>query len=209
SYNREAMLRQPFSDIAMVQTMIEAVNASVAAFDKVSNAAGGNTNILTENDFTAILHLTHYNPTNLVHYRDAIATAVSVVDVPALNALLLLTNQEQALLATVNTITDNSPLSLAAWQADMLLINVLAEPNLSQYNAEALVRQPMVNMAQVQALIDDVNASVVAFSKLQTAVGGQTNGINPSDFEAILHLDNYIPVNVMEYLNAIAQASSL
>ncbi|PSV86668.1 beta strand repeat-containing protein, partial [Photobacterium leiognathi] len=100
-------------------------------------------------------------------------------------------------------------LSLAAWQADMLLINVLAEPNLSQYNAEALVRQPMVNMAQVQALIDDVNASVVAFSKLQTAVGGQTNGITPSDFEAILHLDNYIPVNVMEYLNAIAQASSL
>ncbi|WP_043129763.1 hypothetical protein, partial [Photobacterium leiognathi] len=209
SYNREAMLRQPFSDIAMVQTMIEAVNASVAAFDKVSNAAGGNTNILTENDFTAILHLTHFVQENLVKYRDAIAAAVSVADVPALNALLLLTNQEQALLAAVNNITDTAPLALAAWQADMLLTNVMAEPNLSQYNTEALVRQPMVSMAQVQALIDDVNASVVAFNKLKAAVGGETNGISPSDFEAILHLDNYVPINVMEYLNAIAQASSL
>ncbi|KAB2823104.1 hypothetical protein, partial [Aliivibrio finisterrensis] len=208
TYNSEAMLRQPFADITALQGMIGDVNASVAALNKVSNLAGGNTSALTEDDFAAILHLNHFEAVNITSYQEAIGAESLVVGLAALDALLLLTNQQQVLLSAVNAIDDNTPLELSDWQVDMLLSDVMAEPNLSHYNSEAQLRQPINDLAELQLLISDVNASVVAFNKIQTAAGGDTSDLTVAEFDAILHLKNN-SANFSEYLSAIELVSTL
>ena len=156
SYNSEALERQPFV-IASIQQMIGEVNASVTALTKIQSAAGGNTSTISENDFAAILHLENYNAANLADYLVAVGAAISVADLTELNALVLVTNQEQNLLAAVNGITESAGLDQTAWQADNLLTGVLADPNLTQYNSEAIERQPIADMAALESLVDEVN----------------------------------------------------
>ncbi|MEZ9547707.1 hypothetical protein, partial [Vibrio crassostreae] len=208
-YNSEAMLRQPFTDISALQAMIEEVNASVAALDKVRNLAGGDASPLVEEDFAAILHLSHFDAANLTSYIEAISAESALADLATLEALLRLVNQQQALLSAVNAINDNAPLERSDWQADMLLNDVMDEPNLSQYNSEAQRRQPINDLFELQRLVNEVNASVVAFDNIRTALGGDTSALTVADFDAILHLENYTRVNFANYLNAIEQASRL
>ncbi|PQJ37909.1 hypothetical protein BTO00_22785, partial [Vibrio campbellii] len=209
TYNSEAMLRQPFADIPTLQAMIEDVNASVAALEKVRNLAGGNASSLTETDFASILHLNHFEVANLTAYQEAISAESVLADLATLEALLLLVNQQQALLSAVNAIDDNAPLDRSDWQADMLLNDVMAEPNLSQYNREAQRRQPINDLSELQRLINEVNASVVAFDTIQTAVGGDTSALTEADFAAILHLEHYSSANFAHYLSALEQTSTL
>ncbi|MCP4773660.1 MAG: hypothetical protein GY880_05430, partial [Planctomycetaceae bacterium] len=195
TYNSEAIERQPFADIATIQLMIGEVNASVNALAKINAAAGGNTSAISLADFAAILHLENYEAANFANYLVAVGAAGSVVDLTALNALVLVTNQEQTLLAAVNAITQGAGLDQIQWQADSLLTNVLADPNLTQYNSEAIERQPFSDMAALQTLVDEVNTSVTAFTKIQSAVGGDTSAITSDDFADILHLQGFVNAN--------------
>ena len=81
-------------------------------------------------------------------------------------------------------------------------------PFLDAYNLEAVERQPLGTVSDIQTLITEVNASVTALTKIQTAAGGDTTGIVTADFNAILHLANFDANNEVAYL-AISLASDV
>ena len=143
-------------------------------------------------------------------YLTAIGNASSINDLTALNTLLDTTNKEQSLLASVNAIDALNPLGLTDWQADSILTDLSTDTAfVDAYNAEVLERQPLADIAAVQSLVTEVNASVTALVKFENAAGGSTSGITTQDFNAILHLDAFNSALESAYLAALSNQSSL
>ncbi|NVK67546.1 MAG: hypothetical protein HWE31_02755, partial [Vibrio campbellii] len=207
-YHQERLTRQPFTSVVLVQDLINDVNVSIESLNKISAAAGNNdSRDIVEDDFTAILDLLHYESANYTAYLNAIAATSSIPNLDALHDVLLLTNHQQALLKVVNDA--NEGLSEAQWQENGLVASRFIPQNRAQYNDELSLRQPFTTFASIEALLDEVNASVTAFTKIQAAVGGDTSALSAAEFNDILHLENYSPANFSEYLSAIEKASTL
>lgn len=207
-YHQTRLTRQPFASIALVQDLVNDVNLSIDALNKIAVAAGNDSSDIVEEDFTAILNLSHYEPANYAAYLNAIAATPSIPNLDALHGVLLLTNHQQTLLKAVNDA--NEGLSEAQWQENGLVDSRFIPQNRAQYNDELSLRQPFTTFASIEALLDEVNASVTASNKIQAAaVGGDTSALTEADFAAILHLEHYSSANFAHYVSALEQTSTL
>ena len=179
AYNREVVLRDDFAGLTDVQAFIDQINASVTALNKIFGASGGDTSGLAKADFDAVLHLDNFIPALEAEYLFELAGS-AITSLDNLNALIANTNNEQGLLVLVNKIDSDNLLSPENWQINNVLngVNAADASYIAAYNDEAQVRKPFDDVASIQRLIDDVNASVNAMRDIADAAVAKCRGIN-------------------------------
>ncbi|PSV85604.1 hypothetical protein, partial [Photobacterium leiognathi] len=158
------------ADVTALQALIDSVDASLVAFGNVQAAASNSdASAVTTDTLSAIRGLTFISA-NHTDYQAAIAEETSIADVAALQALINSVDASVAAFAAVQSAVASSDAS--AIQVDTLSdirgLSVI-DANVADYQQAIESETAIVDVAALQALIDSVDASIVAFTAVQTA----------------------------------------
>ncbi|MFD2267610.1 hypothetical protein, partial [Vibrio thalassae] len=197
-------------DVAALQVLIDRVDASLLAFAEVQTAAADNdVNGISNTTLGNILGLT-FNSANEADYQAAIAAEASIVDVAALQVLIDRVDASLLAFSEVQTAATNSDVNGIS---NTTLGNILGltfdGANEADYQAAIAAEASIVDVAALQVLIDRVDASLLAFSEVQTAATeSDVNGISNTTLGNILGL-TFDGANEADYQAAIAAEASI
>ncbi|WP_181144179.1 hypothetical protein, partial [Vibrio campbellii] len=192
------------ADVAALQALIDSVDASAAAFVNVQSAAtSSDASTLTVDTLGAIRGLA-FNGANFVDYQSAIATETSIADVAALQALIDSVDASLAAFAAVQAAATSSDASVISSSTLSGIIGLTFDSaNLTDYQGAIAAEISIADVAALQALIDGVDASLVAFAVIQNAVASSdASNVSVETFRDIRGL-NLIEANVADYQQAI------
>ncbi|KJF92112.1 hypothetical protein UB34_20750, partial [Photobacterium leiognathi] len=198
------------ADVAALQALINSVDTSVAAFTDVQTAASNSdASGVSETTLSSIISLT-FDAANLTAYQAAIAAESSIADVVALQTLI---NSIDASLSAFTAVQMAATTSDASGISESTLSNIIGltfdSANLTDYQGAIAAEASIADVAALQALIDRVDASVLAFDSVQLAtLTGDASSITAESLADIIGLTFSI-ANVTDYQDAIAVQSSI
>ncbi|PQJ37908.1 hypothetical protein BTO00_22770, partial [Vibrio campbellii] len=198
------------ADVVALQVLVDSVDANLAAFAAVQAAATNNdASGISSTTLSDIIGLT-FDSANLTDYKSAIAAEASIADVTALQALINGVDASIDAFATVQaaaTNGDGSGLTLTT------LSNIegltYTDANLADYQAAIADESEITDVGELQVLINNVDASVTAFSSVQSAViSNDGSGITTDVLSDILGL-TFDAANINGYQIAIADSTDI
>jgi uncharacterized protein (TIGR02145 family) len=210
---------------AQVQAMIDAVNANESLLANIGTDADNGNNALTAGteaaDYNALPNVSGAIPANEAAYLAYIADNAAAFDSPAteaqVQAMIDQVNANQTLLANIGTDADNGNNALTT---GTVAADYNALPNVSgaipaneaaylAYIADnAAAFDSPATEAQVQAMIDAVNANQSLLANIGTDADNGNNaltaGTEAADYNALPNVSGAIPANEAAYLAYIA-----
>ncbi|PSV85601.1 hypothetical protein, partial [Photobacterium leiognathi] len=193
-----------------LQTLIDSVDASLAALASVqtaatdSDASGINVTLLTQ-----IRGLT-LTSGHILDYRSAIEEESAIADVAALQALIDSVDASLAAFASVQLAATSSDASALT---DTTLSNIRGlmfnNAHLTDYQGAIAAEAQIEDVAALQALIDSVDASLAAFGDVQAAAtNSDAQGVSLETLNTIRGL-TFDPGHITDYQAAIASETEI
>ncbi|WP_219906071.1 beta strand repeat-containing protein, partial [Photobacterium leiognathi] len=192
-------------DVAALQTLIDSVDASLVAFGDVQAAASNSDASAVTTDTLSAIRGLIFISANHTDYQAAIAEETSIADVAALQALINSVDASVAAFAAVQSAVASSDASAIHVDtlSDIRGLSVI-DANVADYQQAIESETAIVDVAALQALIDSVDASIVAFTAVQiAATSSDASAVTDTTLSAIRGL-TFNGAHLTDYQGAIA-----
>ncbi|MFD2267458.1 hypothetical protein, partial [Vibrio thalassae] len=211
AYNREIIERQPLDNFAAIVVLVDEVNDSVSAINKMNQAAiASDTTELTLNDFEKVLHLENFDVENFDAYLQAIAAEVSITDVAALQALIDSVDTSISALSDVQLAATNNDASTVTTDTLSAIRGLTFDSaNITDYQNAIGQESAIADVAALQALIDSVDTSISALSDVQLAATNNDASTVTTDTLSAIRGLTFDSANLTDYQDAIAAEASI
>ncbi|WP_043129765.1 hypothetical protein, partial [Photobacterium leiognathi] len=186
------------------------VDASVAAFGIVQNAVvssdASNVSVEILGDIRSLTFI----EANLADYQQAIEGETALVDVAALQVLI--NSVDTSIVALTNVqlaATNNEASGINTTTLNDIIGLTFTPANMTDYQGAIAAESSIADVAALQALIDSVDASVIAFATVQlAATSSDASTVNATLLAKIRGL-TFIGSHILDYRRAIESEASI
>lgn len=198
--NVETAFSNP-ATFAQIQTLIDRVNTEQGILANIYSSHNGGTSVITHAELSSLPGVTGVITANEAAYQTQISATTSLSNPPTaaeLNNIIAAANASQdSLVAILNASTSNDGSALTIAQLNAITgIEGIDSDNLAQYQvaiaAASGLTTPVPTLAEVQAIIDQVNSDAALVEALEdsASAGGANNAngvaITAEDLKLIL-----------------------